>query len=60
MSLVTVFGRMTVSECVHSGRSTSFSVSHRCEVISIKVAVTPSAGSSRTAFQVKLESGVAT
>jgi hypothetical protein len=33
MSLVTFSGRTTVSQCVHSGFSTSFSVSHFCEVI---------------------------
>ena len=43
-SLVTFSGRITVSQCVHSGRWTSASVSHFCEVISSSVADTPSAG----------------
>ena len=60
MSLLTSGGRTTVSQCVQSGRSTSFSVSHFCDVISSSVAVAPSAGSSRTTFQEKLGSGAAT
>ena len=59
-SLFSVAGRTTVIQCVHSGRSTSCSVSQRCDVISISVAVAPSAGSSRTTFHVKLGSGAAT
>ena len=60
MSLLTTAGRITVIQCVHSGRSTSASVSQRCDVMSMSVAVTPSAGRSRTAFHAKLESGAAT
>ena len=60
-SLVMLVGRTTVIQCVQSGRSTSLSVSHCWDVISMSVAVTPSAaGSSRTTFQVKLGSGAAT
>ena len=53
-------GRTIVIQWVQSGRSTSLSVNHCWDVISTSVAVTPSAGSSRTTFQVKLESGAAT
>jgi hypothetical protein len=60
MSLVTESGRTTVSQCVQSGRSTSFSVSHFCEVISSSVAVAPSTGSWRRTFHAKLGSGAAT
>jgi hypothetical protein len=45
MSLLTFSGMTTTSQCFHSGCSTSFSVSQRCDVRSISVAVTPSAGS---------------
>ena len=46
-----------MSQCVHSGRSTSLLRQPRCDVISISVAVTPSAGSSWTTFHVKLGIG---
>ena len=59
-SLFNTAGRTTLIQCVHSGRSTSCSVSQRCDVISINVAVAPSAGSSRTTFHAKLGSGAAT
>ena len=59
-SLFTLGGRTTVIQCVQSGRSTSASVSHRCEVISTSVADTPSAGRSRRTFHAKLESGADT
>ena len=59
-SLVTFAGRITVSQCVQRGRSTSCSVNQRCDVMSSNVAVTPSAGNSRRNFQVKLGSGAAT
>ena len=59
-SLVTFSGRMTVSQCVHSGRCTSASVSHFCEVISSSVAETPSAASGFNTFQEKLASAAAT
>jgi hypothetical protein len=51
---------MTVTQCVHSGRSTSCSVNQRWDVISSRVAVTPSAGNSRKTFHAKLASGAAT
>src|SRR4051812_40440710 len=60
MSLVTVAGRTTVSQCFHRGCSTSFSDSHRCDLISRRVAVTPGDGRSRTTFHAKLGSGWAT
>ncbi len=60
MLLVTFSGRAIVIQCVQSGRSTSFSVSHFCDVISRRVAVTPSAWRSRTIFHEKFGSGAAT
>jgi hypothetical protein len=45
MSLVTFSGVTTTSQCFHTGCSTSASVSHFCDVRSIRVAVAPSAGS---------------
>ena len=59
-SLVTLGGRTIVIQWVHNGRSTSCSVSHRCEVISTSVDVTPSTADSRRTLQAKLVSGVAT
>jgi hypothetical protein len=51
---------MTVSQCVHSGRCTSASLSHFCEVISSIVADTPAAVSGFRTFHEKLASGAAT
>ena len=58
-SFVTFSGETTNIQCFHSGCSTSASVSQRCDVKSINVAVAPSARSVFVAFHVKLSSGAA-